>query len=109
VASNSVPVAIGSRRIFAVPLDLAYLNLADVDAMAYARFAPEAVLRIIRAADSVRTIGGSRLSVSPGNVSRTLGWFDRDMTPKEIRKILRSFAMAAESQRQYASHSHPFA
>jgi hypothetical protein len=23
-----------------VPLDLAYLNLADVDAMAYARFAP---------------------------------------------------------------------
>jgi hypothetical protein len=39
VASNSVPVAIGSRRIFAVPLDLAYRNL-DVDAMAYARFAP---------------------------------------------------------------------
>jgi hypothetical protein len=40
VASNSVPVAIGSRRIFAVPLDLAYRNL-DVDAMAYARFAPQ--------------------------------------------------------------------
>jgi hypothetical protein len=31
------------------------------------------------------------------NVSRTLGWFDRDKTAKEIRKILRSFAMAAES------------
>jgi hypothetical protein len=44
VASNSVPVAIGSRRIFAVPLDLAYLNLADVDAMAYARFAPQAAI-----------------------------------------------------------------
>jgi hypothetical protein len=45
VASNSVPVAIGSRRIFAVPLDLAYRNL-DADAMAYARFAPKAVVLI---------------------------------------------------------------
>jgi hypothetical protein len=29
--TNSVPVAIGSRRIFAVPLNLAYRNLADAD------------------------------------------------------------------------------
>jgi hypothetical protein len=34
VVKYSVPVAIGSRRIFAVPLDLAYRNLADVDVMA---------------------------------------------------------------------------
>jgi hypothetical protein len=45
VASNSVPVAIGSRRIFAVPLDLARRNLADVDVMPYARIAPEAAVQ----------------------------------------------------------------
>src|ERR1019366_5104139 len=37
------------------------------------RFAPEAVVRMIRAADSVRTIRGSRLSVSSGTYRGTLG------------------------------------
>jgi hypothetical protein len=35
-ASNSVPVAIGSRRIFAAPLDLACRNIADVGVVPYA-------------------------------------------------------------------------
>jgi hypothetical protein len=37
------------------------------------------------------------------------GGVDRDKRPKEIRKILRAFALAAEPQRQYASDSYAFA
>jgi hypothetical protein len=72
------------------------------------RFAPKAVVRMIRAADSVRTVGGSRLSVSSGAYRGTLGDVDRYKRPKEIRKILRSFAMTAVSQRQYAADTHAF-
>jgi len=58
-ASNSVPVAIGSRRIFAAPLDLACRNLADVDVLPYARFAPTADICKQEARPGLATITGA--------------------------------------------------